>query len=362
LTERESKKKYLPFPVKWKKMFNFASLSKKVQNMGKHLTEVQRYEISAMLQAEMSRKEICEQIGRDKSVLSRELRRNCDKRTRKYNADLAQRKYEQRLSEKPKFVHFTEEIKQKIINELNNDFSPEQIAGRAKLEGRECVSHETIYQFVWQDKKRGGELHKHLRNRGKKYGKRGSYKSSRGIIKNRVSIEERPEIVDEKVRFGDLEIDTIIGKNHKGAILTITERVSLMEWIAKLSGKDAKELAEVAIKILQPFQNHLHTITSDNGKEFALHEVISENLKIDFYFAHPYKSCERGCNENANRLIRQYIPKKTDFDTIDNQYVEWIQNKLNNRPRKKLGFLTPNEYFLLSLQNRLIDSEVAFVT
>ena len=330
--------------------------------MGEHLTKVQRYEISAMLQAGNERKDICEQIGIDKSVLSRELRRNCDKRTGKYNPDLAQRKYEQRLAEKPKFVRFTEYVKQKVISELEDDFSPEQIAGRAKLDGVECVSHETIYQFVWQDKKRGGDLYKHLRNKGKKYRKRGSYKNSRGIIKNRVSIEERPQIVEEKVRFGDLEIDTIIGKNHKGALLTITDRVSLMEWIAKLSGKNAEELAEVAIKILQPFQNQLHTITSDNGKEFAAHEQISENLKVDFYFAHPYKSCERGCNENANRLIRQYIPKKTDFDTIDNQYIELVQNKLNNRPRKKLGFFTPNEFFLLSLQNNLTDSEVAFVT
>ena len=306
MTERESKK-MLSLSCQMEKMFNFASLSKKVQNMGKHLTEMQRYKIFAMLQAGKERKDICEQIGRDKSVLSRELGRNCDKRTDKYNPDLAQRKYEQRIAEKPKFVRFTEVVKQKVISELECDFSPEQIAGRAKSEG--CVSHETIYQFVWQDKKQGGDLHKHLRNNGRKYRKRGSYKDSRGIIKNRLSIDERPQIVEKKVRFGDLEIDTIIGENHKGALLTITDRVSLMEWIAKLSGKNAEELAE-----------------------------------------------------DANRLIRQYIPKKTDFDTIDNQYVELIQNKLNDRPRKKLGFATPNEYFLLSLQNSVRDSEVAFVT
>ena len=173
-----------------------------------------------------------------------------------------------------------------------------------------------------------------------------------------MSIEERPKIVDKKVRFGDLEIDTVIGKNHKGAILTITDRVSLMEWMVKLSGKNAEELANEAVKILKPFENHLHTITSDNGKEFAEHRKISKNLGIDFYFAHPYKSCERGCNENANRLIRQNIPKETDFETVDIEYVHWIQHKLNSRPRKKLGFLTPYEYFLNYLCNR----KVAFVT
>ena len=210
--------------------------------------------------AEKERKKICEQIGIDKSVLSRELSRNSNKRTSKYNPDLAQRKYEHRLSEKPKFVRFTEDVKQKVISDLEFDLSSEQISGRAKLEGVACVSHETIYQFIWQDKKRGGKLHKHLRNKGRKYRKRGSYKNSRGIIKNRVSIEERPQIVEEKVRFGDLEIDIIIGKNHKGALLTITDRVTLMEWIAKLSGKNAEELAQTAIKILQPFQNQIYTI------------------------------------------------------------------------------------------------------
>jgi IS30 family transposase len=319
-----------------------------------HLTRAQRYEISAMLQAGCSKKEICEKTGKDKSVISRELKRNCDKRSGRYEPELAQCKYEKRLKEKPKFIRFNEEVKQKIINELKDDWSPEQIVGRAKLKKENCVSHETIYQFVWSDKKKGGNLHKHLRNKGKKYAKRGTYKSSRGIIKDRVSIDDRPKIVDEKVRFGDLEIDTVIGKNHKGALLTITDRVSLMEWIVKLLGKNAAELADKAIEVLKPFEMYLHTITSDNGKEFAEHKKIGDELKIDFYFAHPYKSCERGCNENANRLIRQYIPKKTDFNDVDNKTVEYIQNKLNNRPRKKLGFLTPTEYFLLFLQNQKV--------
>ena len=324
-----------------------------------HLTEMQRYTISAMQEAGDSRKSICEKIGKDKSVLSRELRRNCDRRTGKYHPDLAQRMYEKRLKEKPKFIYFTEKIKQKVINELENDWSPEQIAGRAKLKGEKCVSHETIYRYVWADKKLGGHLYKHLRNRGKKYKNRGNYKSSRGIIKERVSIEERPKIVDKKNRFGDLEVDTVIGKNHKGALLTITDRVSLMEWIEKLSGKNATELAKKMVKVLKPFGELLHTITSDNGKEFAEHKRISENLQIDFYFAHPYKSCERGCNENANRLIRQYIPKKTNLDTVDNQYVKMVQTKLNDRPRKKLGFVTPNEYFFSIFAQM---NKVAFVT
>jgi len=312
-----------------------------------------------MLQAGFERKVVCEKTGRDKSVLSREIRRNCDKRNGVYNAGLAQRKYENRQKEKPKHIRFTDEIKQKVIAGLAEDFSPEQLVGRSKLLGEPCVSHETIYSFVWSDKKQGGYLFKHLRNRGKKYNKRVAGKRSRGIIKDRVSIDERPEIVNEKQRIGDLEIDTVIGKNHKGALLTVTDRVSLMEWIVKLNGKNAGVLAKETVNVLKPVKELLHTITSDNGKEFAEHKLISELLNVDFYFAHPYKSYERGCNENANRLIRQYLPKKTNFHDVDIQCIKQIQDKLNNRPRKKLGFLTPNEFFSSYLCR---NKKVAFVT
>jgi IS30 family transposase len=323
-----------------------------------HLTEVQRYQISALLQAGKSKKFICETIDKDKSVLSRELRRNCDHRSGAYKPELAQRKYQKRLLEKPKFIRFTEDVKSLVIIGLENDFSPEQIAGRAKLEGKKCVSHETIYQFIWDDKKRKGTLYKHLRNKGKKYKKRGCYKSSRGIIKDRVSIHDRPPEVEEKLRFGDLEIDTIVGKGNKGAIFTATDRATMMEWIVKLDGKNADSLAEKAIEKLMPIKDFLHTMTSDNGKEFAKHMQISQNLDVDFYFADPYKSSQRGLNENHNRLIRQYIPKKINFENIDNKFIDFVQNKINNRPRKKLGFLTPNEKVLLILHNK----KVAFVT
>jgi IS30 family transposase len=317
---------------------------KKLKIMG-HLTEGQRYTIFAMQQASCSRKEICQALNKDKSVLSRELKRNCDKKTGAYNPELAQKKYKKSLKEKPKFVYFTAEIKQLVITQLEYDFSPEQIVGRAKREGKQCVSHETIYRFIWKDKMGGGELHKCLRNKGRRYRKRGANKDSRGVIKNRISIDERPSIVDEKTRFGDLEMDTVLGKNHKGAMLTITDRVSLMEWIVKLKGRNAEELAMKAICELLPYKEYIHTITSDNGKEFALHEKISKYLEVDFYFAHPYKPYERGCNENANRLIRQYFPKGTSFDDFDDMEAKCVQHTLNNRPRKKLDFLTPNEYF-----------------
>lgn len=324
----------------------------------KQLTIEQRYTISVMKENGYKQKQIAEAIGKDKSTVSRELHRNCDGRSGEYRYDLAQRKCDQRHHTKTKNLRFTEQVKAYVDTWLLEDYSPEQIAGRSKLDKVDCVSHERIYQYVWEDKKAKGDLFIHLRRKGRKYRKRGAAKDSRGIIKDRVDISLRPAIVDEKTRLGDLEIDTVIGKNHQGAILTINDRVSSYLWMAKLNGKNAEELAMKAVEILESQSYWLHTITSDNGKEFAEHKKIAENVKIDFYFAKPYHSWERGANENTNGLIRQYFPKGSSFETITNKDIEYVQHKLNNRPRKKLGFLSPNEFLTLNLSNQ----KVAFIT
>jgi IS30 family transposase len=235
---------------------------------------------------------------------------------------------------------------------LREDYSPEQVVGFLKQEGTACVSHERIYQHIWADKKRGGNLYKHLRTKGKRYRKRGAAKDKRGTICNKVSIEERPDIVEEKSRFGDLEIDTVIGKNHQGAIVTINDRATGMLKMKKIQKKEAALVKEAALELLQEWKPLIHTITSDNGKEFALHQDIAKELGIQFYFAHPYHSWERGANENLNGLIRQYIPKKTNFADISDQFIADIQDKPNNRPRKRLNFKSPNQTFL----------KVAFIT
>lgn len=324
----------------------------------KHLTVEQRYTICVMKKQGYKQKNIALTIEKDKSVVSRELKRNCDKRSKKYEADLAHRKYQQRQRDKPKHIHFTEEVKQCVDELLLKDYSPEQIAGRTKIGEKPCVSAERIYQYVWKDKKQGGKLHLHLRRKGRKYRKRGAAKDTRGIIRDRVDISQRPAIVDQKQRLGDLEIDTVIGQNHKGALLTINDRASSMVWIAKLNGKNAEELAQKAIEVLHPYKELMHTITGDNGKEFAEHKTISQGLDIDFYFARPYHSWERGANENTNGLIRQYFTKGSSFESITDKDVANVQEILNNRPRKKLKFLTPNEYFFINLSNQ----KVAFVT
>ena len=329
------------------------------------LTKAQRYTISVMRKRNFSMGEIAAVIGKHKSTISRELRRNCDRRSGRYDADLAQRKCERRQKGKPHRVRFTEEVRLRVEAMLREDYSPEQIVGRCKLEGLECVSVETIYQHVWGDKRRGGDLHTHLRRKGRKYRKRGAKKDSRGVIRDRVSIDERPKVVDDKSRFGDLEIDLIMGANHRRALLSANDRASGISWIALLEGKDSKALADKAADMLMPFKGLLNTITSDNGKEFAEHKAIAKSLAVDYYFAHPYHSWERGANENMNGLIRQYLPKGTSFDSLNDNEIKRIRDKLNNRPRKKLGYLTPIEYFFANFAPELnlsLTQKVAFVT
>ena len=318
-----------------------------------HLTSNQRYDIAVMLAAGFLQKEIALAIGKHKSIVSRELQRNSDKRNGNYNSLLAQRKHEERQALKPKAKRFTEAIQQYVNQSLQALYSPEQMVGIAKKRGVPCVSHERIYQYLWQDKRKGGKWHKHLRTKGKRYRKRGASKDKRGIITGRTDISERPPIVEQRERVGDLEIDTIIGSNHKGAIVTINDRATGLLKMKKLNGKDAVELAEAVIAVLTPYKTHLHTITSDNGKEFAAHKIIADALQIDFFFAKPYHSWERGSNENLNGLIRQYIPKQTNFNTLTDDYIQWVEDELNNRPRKRLNFETPNTIF---------NQKVAFTT
>lgn len=326
-----------------------------------HITLKQRYTICTLKKEGYTQSKIAQAIGKSKSVISRELQRNCTN-TGDYEANIAQKKYEHRKAAIPKKKRFTEAIKALIEEKLSLDYSPEQIVGRAKLEGLSCVSTERIYQHIWEDKKKKGLLYQKLRRKGRKYRKRGALKDARGLIKNRVDIDERPKIVDDKSRFGDLEIDTVIGKNHKGAILSINDRATSFVWLGKLEVKEAKATADKTIELLLPIKELIHTITSDNGKEFAHHQHISQKLAIDLYFAKPYHSWERGANENMNGLIRQYFPKGTSFESVSEIDLQRVQNILNNRPRKKLGFLTPNEFILTKFDIKNINQKVAFVT
>lgn len=304
------------------------------------LTYEQRCQIYALKKRGDSQREIAKSIGVSQSTVNRELMRNAGARGYRYKQ--AQEKASLRRKEASKATKMTPEMVDIIESKLRLEWSPEQISGW--LENRqELISHESIYLHVWSDKKSGGDLYTYLRRQGKKYDKRRNGKSTRGQIKNRVSIDDRPLIVDDKSRIGDWEIDTVIGKGHSGALVTIVERVTKFTVSKQVEGKTAAAVTKATIALLKPIQDAVLTITADNGKEFAYHEEISKALEADVYFAHPYSSWERGLNENTNGLLRQYFPKKTDFKKVTEREVKWAVERLNTRPRKLLGFKTPSD-------------------
>lgn len=306
------------------------------------LTQEQRYHTASLKETGVSLTIIAKAVGVHKSTISRELKRNAGMNG--YHAKRANELSLQRRKTAEKHIKMTVDLKNKVKEKLLQDWSPDQISGYLKKNDGILISHERIYQYVLEDKKLGGELYKHLRHSAKKRKKRYGSHDRRGQIKNKVSIEDRPKIVDEKSRIGDWEIDTVIGKNHKGALVTIVDRVSKFTVIAKVATKHADVVTAATIKNLSLYASVVHTITSDNGREFAGHEKIAKQLNTQFYFAHPYSSWERGVNENTNGLIRQYLKKGSSFANVTNNTAKKIMSRLNNRPRKSLGYMTPNEF------------------
>jgi IS30 family transposase len=311
----------------------------------KQLTLKERYHISTLLKRGWKQKEIAESIGVHPSTICREIQRNNDVATKMYRYDFAHTAATQRQQSKAKYTLFTSKVKTYINNKLKEDWSPEQIAGRMRLDIGLQLCHETIYRYIYTNKSKGGRLYKHLRHKNKKYHNRSNTYRCRGIITDRTSIDKRPKIVEKKNRIGDFEIDTVIGRHHVGALVTIVDRKSKFTLIKKVQSKQAQEVTKALIGLLLPLKSITKTITSDNGKEFAYHKEVSKALNADFYFAHPYSSWERGLNEHTNGLIRQYLPKKTDFTQVSKEEIITIQDKLNHRPRKVLGYKTPYEVF-----------------
>lgn len=312
------------------------------------LTREQRYQISALLDNNLTQTEIAKTLGVHKSTISRELKRNTGKRG--YRPKQAHEFTEERIKQRSK-KRFIEPIWGVVNLFIKIDWSPEQISKRLAKLGILKVSHERIYQHIFADKLQGGSLYKHLRCQ-KKYKRRFGGKDRRGQIVNRVSIDLRPDLVNTKERAGDWELDTIIGKNHKQAAVTIVDRKMKITLAKKVDHKDAESVKNAIIELLTPFASVglVYTLTADNGKEFAEHQAIAKALNCDFYFAAPYASWQRGLNENINGLIRQYCPKGSCFKHLDDEHFEFIMHRLNNRPRKTLGMKTPNEVLFEELQ------------
>lgn len=305
------------------------------------LTQAQRYQIYALMKAGLNQTEIADIIGVHKSTVCRELSRNTGRRG--YRPQQAHRFCLHRRDEKaksrimPSTWHLIEHL-------LREEWSPVQIATWLRQEAHLQVSHEWIYQHVFADKQAGGTLYRHLRCQKQRKKRYGVY-SRRGRIPHAVSIEHRPAIVDTRRRFGDWELDTVIGKHHRQALVTLVERKSRLTLIVKVMRKTAAQVTAAIIQLLKPLRHWVHTLTVDNGKEFAQHPQLAKALNARVFFAHPFASWERGLNENTNGLIRQYFPKKHDFTRITEKQVKHVMDKLNNRPRKCLGFKTPNQVF-----------------
>ncbi len=301
-----------------------------------HLTYNDRTIIERMCKDNFKKKEIARVLGKSPATISNEIKRNSHNGI--YDAQKANKKYFIRLAQRPTNTKINDNVVIEIKDLLKNKFSPETISHKmtsAKL------SHQCIYNYIYKDKAEGGVLFKRLflqKKKRKKYAKA----DHRGQIKNRISIDERPEIVDLKLRYGDWEGDLIIGKNHKSAMLVLVERKSKVVRIRKLSGKNAKEVSRKIISSLRHFK--VKTLTVDNGKEFANHEEIAKALGIKVYFCHPYSSWERGLSENTNRLVRQYFPKGKDFRKVSRSTVWKVEQELNNRPQKLLNWKSPNDY------------------
>ena len=310
--------------------------------MYRHLTSQQRYTIQTLLDNGESRTQIASLIDVDVSTITRELNRNSGKHG-KYDWETAQRNANLRKKRKPGNHAKSQEIKNEVIRLLETEqWSPAQISAVLKERGM-SISCETIYRMIRKDKKEGGTLYLHCRHKLKHRSR--PVGDCRSTIPNRTSISERPAEVDG-IRFGDFEMDLIVGKGNKGAILTLKELSTGMLFMRKLpKGKDAKELAKTAVRILMPYKKFIKSITTDNGLEFANHEYITKKLGVTVYFTDPYSSWQKGAIENLNGLIRQYIPKSTCFDNISHQYVAKITDKINRRPREKLKFHTPFECF-----------------
>lgn len=313
-----------------------------------HLTQDERYQIHILRKAGHDQSEIARVMERSKSTISRELKRNCGQRG--YRPKQAQELSLARMRARDNGRRIAADTWVFAEARLADRWSPEQISGYLKVNKLPGISHESLYQRIYADKRAGGTLHTALRcqkARKKRYGSR----ERRGAIPNQVSIELRPAIVDQRKRYGDWEGDLVIGAGQQQALVTLNERKSRYTLIGKVERKTAQAVSDTMIALLTPFADCVHTLTTDNGKEFAQHERIAHSINAQFFFAHPYCSWERGANENMNGLIRQFFPKKMAFDNITARDVAFAMNSLNHRPRKCLNFKTPHEVFMKQLHS-----------
>ena len=323
-----------------------------------HLTPEERGQIQALFYEGKTNCYIAKKLCRSATTVWRELNRNSFRG--RYEAQRAQKLYKNRRKDcRPSKKLSHPALWRYVIEKIPEENTPKLIACRLRLDYPDDpqmhISHETLYREIYTDKR----LHfliEYLPQSRPKRRKRGQGKSRRGpCIPNRVGIEKRPEIVQQRARFGDWEADTIVGANKKGYIVSLVERKSRLLVSRKVSSKKADVVAKAIVEALEKMPaSWVKTITFDNGTEFALHEKIAKELCVNTYFATPYSAWQRGTNENTNGLIRRYLPKGTDFSKLTQAQLEIITQELNNRPRKVLEYRTANEVFQKQRNERII--------
>jgi IS30 family transposase len=316
---------------------SFLTWQSKLLMTYKHLSQAERYQIHALMKAGHDQSQIAKVLDRNKSTISRELSRNT--RSRGYRPKQACEMSADRAQNSRNASTVAPWVKEQANALLRVQWSPEQIASQLP------ISHETVYQHVYADKAQGGMLWKNLRCQKQKRKRYAGGRERRGQIPNRRPLSDRPLHIEARKQVGHWECDTVIGANHKGAVVTMVERKSGYAVMAKVTNKTSAAVSSAIVGKLQPLAARVKTLTFDNGKEFAGHAYIDEKLQSTAYFARPFASWERGSNENLNGLLRQYIPKKRSMSTVSDEEIRMIQNRLNNRPRKRLGFKTPAEVF-----------------
>jgi len=324
----------------------------------------QRYQIEVLLKADKTQKEIADLLGVDKSTISRELSRNIAPRgfgAKQYYAANAQRKTILRHKTKRKHIRFTDQMKQQARDWLHIDkLSPELISVRGQQLMGDFVSHETLYEWIWECKRSNRRedrqdklLYKTLRH-GKHRRKRGAFTDQRGLIPNRISIDQRPKIVAQRKRIGDLEIDLMMGKNHKGGLIVITDRATLKTTLVKFESKSSASIVAKIKRCLIKQKDWIKTITFDNDLAFTLHEQVAKSLEAKTYFTRPYTAQDKGTVENRIGVIRRFYPKKTDMMVVTRKEIKMVERLINNRPVRKFNYRTPNEVF-----NKFISKETA---
>ena len=321
---------------------SFLTWQSKLLMTYKHLSQAERYQIHALMKAGHDQSQIAKLLDRHKSTISRELSRNTG--SRGYRPKQACEMSADRAQHSRNAPTVEPWVREAACALLCIQWSPEQIASQLP------ISHETVYQHVYADKAQGGTLWKHLRCQKQKRKRYASGRDRRGQIPNRRPLSERPLHIEARRQVGHWECDTVIGASHKGAVVTMVERKSGYAVMAKVEKKTSELVSSAIVDKLQPLAARVKTLTFDNGKEFAGHAHIDQQLQSTAYFARPFASWERGSNENLNGLLRQYVPKKRAMSTVTDEEIRMIQNRLNNRPRKRLGFKTPAEVFHQSLE------------